>query len=212
MALYSGSRNGIQVSLLQVLQRHLCASTALMFVDGMKHRIYEGMESKLLRSTHRTSPRAVKHGETMWYPWRNSHRGTASFLHHLVTFNCNCKPKSDGWARASDRAQSKGQESDTWHKLLQDKLRSKLPGNGSFISLNAHHQLLFTTVLIRWLGILPCCRSGLHYWQQYFSGATSTAAFLYLQLVSMLRQVALCGTTSPAVVSWQGQPGFSGNS
>lgn len=32
-----------------------------MFVGGMKQRTHEGMESKLLRSTHRT----VKHGETL---------------------------------------------------------------------------------------------------------------------------------------------------
>lgn len=80
------------------MQRHLCASTALMFVDGMKHRTQGSMESKLLRSTHRTSPRAVKHGETLWYPSQSSHRGTATFLHHLVTFSCNCKPQSTSWA------------------------------------------------------------------------------------------------------------------
>lgn len=166
-----------------------------MFVEGIKHRTHESMESKLLRSTHGISPGAVKHGEPLWYPSRNSHRGTATCLHHLVTFSCNCKPESDSWACASDRAQSKGQESLTWQKLLQDKLRSKLSGNGSFISFNAHHKLLFPTVLIRWLRILPCCRSGLHHWQQYFSGIavwqqdfSSTAAFLYLQLVSLLRR------------------------
>lgn len=158
------------------------------------------MERKLLRSTHGTSPRAVKPGETLWYPSRNSHRGTATFLHHLVTFSCNCRPESDSWARASDRAQSKGQES-TWQKLLLDKLRIKSSGNSSFISFNAHHELLFPIVLIRWLGILPCCRSDLHYWQQYFSGATSTAAFLYLQLLSMLRQ-----ELQKCSVRWNGLP------
>lgn len=84
-----------------------------------------------------------------------------SFLHHLVSFSCNCNQESDNWACASDCPQSKGHRGHlTWQTLHQDYLKSNFLRNSSFISFNAHHKLPFTFLLMRWLEILLCCRPG----------------------------------------------------
>lgn len=68
---------------------------AMVFHGGINHRTSDDMESGKSSNAGRDS--AVLPIEKV------TRRATVSFLHHLVSFGCNCNHESDNWACASDR-------------------------------------------------------------------------------------------------------------
>lgn len=81
-------------------------------------------ESTLLRSIHGKSTNAVK-DSTVLPIKKHTRGGTTSFLHHLVSFGCNCNQESDNWACASDCSQSKGHKRSIYLTDISSRLSEK---------------------------------------------------------------------------------------
>lgn len=161
----------------------------------------------------RASTSAVKESPALA---RNKHtrRGTMSFVHHLVSFSCNCNRESDIWACASHCSASKGHR---WYELTA--LTSSLSER------HVKHCRSFPMLLVGSLQMLLCCRCGhkgpapvtnskipVVLLTLFCSLSSALPAEMTRGIISEVNKFALCGTTSPPVVSQQGQPHFSGNS